>query len=142
MTMQEQIEISGLEITTSSQLQWNFDNQWSCLLGGGREAQACVTIVSGSGENDAAGQTIVVIGGVNQSEHITNSVIVWDPSTKRWRNGPSLNDRGSDLVAVVCRDKVYAIGGCGYNNTHLHNNNYTILDTIESIQLSSLLETT
>ena len=147
MTMQEQIELSGLEIvsslssssssSSSSQLQWNSTNQWSPLLGGGWEFQACVTIASGSGENDAAGPTVVVIGGQMQSDIYTNSVIVWDPSAKRWRNGPSLNDRRHDLVAVVCHDKVYAIGGVGRDNY----NNYTTLDTIESIQVSSLLET-
>ena len=73
LTMQEQIEMSGLEIMSSlssssssslsSQLQWNSTNQWSPLLGGGWEYQACVTIKSGSGENGAGGQTIVVIGG-------------------------------------------------------------------------------
>ena len=144
MTMQEQIELSGLEImsslsssssssSSSSQLQWNSTNQWSPLLGGGQEFQACVTIVSGN-ENGAGGQAVVVIGGERQSGKYTNSVIVWDPSTKRWRNGPSLNDRRSDLVAVVCRDKVYAIGGLGHNV-------FTVSDTIESIQVSSLLET-
>ena len=149
MTMQEQIELSGLEIVSSlsssssssssslSQMQWNSTNQWSPLLGGGRELQACVTIVSGSGENDAAGQTIVVIGGQMHRVGCTNSVIVWDPSTKRWRNGPSLNDKRRSLVAVVCRDKVYAIGGVGHDNYV----GYTILETIESIQVSSLLET-
>ena len=137
MTMEEQIEMSGLEITPLSQLQWNSTNQWSPLLGGGRESQACVTIKSGSGENGAGGQTIVLIGGGRQSGEYTNSVIVWDPSTKRWRNGPNLNDRRIDLVAVVCHDKVYAIGGSGDDNY----NNYTTLDTIESIQVSSLLET-
>ena len=147
MTMQEQIEMSGLEImsslstssssSSSSQLQWNSTNQWSPVLGGGRAYQACVTIESGN-DDGAGGQTIVVIGGRMQSGEYTNSVIVWDPSTKRWRDGPSLNDRRRDLVAVVCRDKVYAIGGLG------HANNYhgsTTLDTIESIQVSSLLET-
>ena len=142
MTMQEQIEMSGLEIMSSlssssssslsSQLQWNSTNQWSPLLGGGRESQACVTIESGN-ENGAGGQTIVVIGGTMQSDSYTNSVIVWDPSTKRWRNGPSLNDRRRDLVAVVCRGKVYAIGG---------DNNNTTLDTFDSIQVSSVLEMT
>ena len=144
MTMQEQIELSGLEImsslsssslsSSSSQLQWNSTNQWSPLLGGGRQYQACVTIKSGN-ENGGGGQTIVVIGGRMHRVGCTNSVIVWDPSTKRLRNGPSLNDRRHDLVAVVCRDKVYAIGGD--NNYH----GYTTLDTIESIQVSSLLET-
>ena len=145
MTMQEQIELSGLEIVSSllsssssslsSQLQWNSTNQWSPLLGGRRQYQACVTIESGN-ENGAGGQTIVVIGGRMQRVGYTNSVIVWDPFTKRWRNGPSLNDRRSDLVAVVCRDKVYAIGGFGGDN-----DDDTTLDTIESIQVSSLLET-
>ena len=141
MTMQEQIELSGLEImsslsssSSSSQLQWNSTNQWSPLLGGGREFQACMTIESGN-ENGAGGQTIIVIGGTMQRVGCTNSVIVWDPSTKRWRNGPSLNDRRDNLVAVVCRDKVYAIGGSGGDDI-------TTLDTIESIQVSSLLETT
>ena len=146
MTVQEQIEMSGLEIMSSlsssslssSQLQWNSTNQWSPLLGGGRSFQACVTIVSGSGENDAAGPTIVVIGGEMQRVRCTNSVIVWDPSTKRWKNGPSLNDKRSKLVAVVCCDKVYAIGGVGRDNI----DNYTVLDTIENIQVSSLMETT
>ena len=148
MTMQEQIELSGLEImsslssssssSSSSQLQWNSTNQWSPLLGGGREFQACVTIESGN-ENGAGGQTIVVIGGERQSGEYTNSVIVWDPSTKRWRNGPSLNDRRIDLVAVVCHDKVYAIGGFGGDN---NNDNYRVWNTMESIQVSSLLETT
>ena len=154
MTMQEQIEMSGLEImsslsssssslssssssSSSSQLQWNSTNQWSPLFGGGRRGQACVTIKSGN-ENGAGGQTILVIGGQTHSDFYTNSVIVWDPSTKRWRNGPSLNDRRRDLVVVVCRDKVYAIGGLGH--AKIYNN--TALDTIESIQVSSLLETT
>ena len=136
MTMQEQMEISGLKTMPLLPLQWNSTNQWSPLLGGGRQWQACVTIVSGSGENDLAGQTIVVIGG-EMMRRYTNSVIVWDPSTMEWRNGPSLNDRRTNLVAVVCRDKVYAIGGVGGSG-----NNNTVLDTIESIQVSSLLETT
>ena len=147
MTMQEPIEMSGLEIMSSlssssssslpSQLQWNSTNQWSPLLGRGREYQACVTIQS-CNENGAGGQTIVVIGGLMQSDSYTNSVIVWDPSTKRWRNGPSLNDRRANLVAVVCHDKVYAIGGLGGNN---NNDNYRVWNKMESIQVSSLLET-
>ena len=128
---------SSSSSSLSSQLQWNSTNQWSPLLGGERAYQACVTIESGN-ENGSGGKTIVIVGGRMQSDFNTNSVIVWDPSTKRWRNGSSLNDRRCDLVAVVCRDKVYAIGGFGDDNY----NNYTTLDTIESIQVSSLLETT
>ena len=108
MTMQEQIQMSGLEIvsslssssSSSSQLQWSSTNQWSPILGGGRRGQACVTIESGN-ENGTGGQADVVIGGRMQSGEYTNSVIVWDPSTKRWRNGPSLNDKRSKLVPVV-----------------------------------------
>ena len=103
-------------------------------MAGGRSGQACVTIVSDNDvhpcENDAAAQTIVVIGGEMQSEWYTNSVIVWDPSTMEWRLGPSLNDKRTSLVVVVCGDKVYAIGRCGIG----------VLDTMESIQVSSLLE--
>ena len=69
MTMQEQIEMSGLEImsslssssSSSSQLQWNSTNQWSPLLGRAWVFQACVTTESGSGENGAGGQSIVVL---------------------------------------------------------------------------------
>ena len=148
MTMQEQIEMSGLKImsslssssssSSSLQLQWNSTNQWSPLLGGGWEYQACMTIVSGN-ENGAGGQTIVVIGGQMHRVRCTNSVIVWDPSMMEWRNGPSLSVGRANLVAVVCHDKVYAIGGYGGNNNY---HSYTILDTIESIQVSSLLEMT
>ena len=63
MTMQEQMEMSGLETMPSLPLQWNSTNQWSPLLGGGQQGQACVTIGSATGENDSVVQTIVVIGG-------------------------------------------------------------------------------
>ena len=53
MTMQEQLQMSGLEIMSSSsllslQLQWNSTCQWSPLLHGGQQDQACM-IVSGYG---------------------------------------------------------------------------------------------
>ena len=54
MTMQEQMEMLGLELTTLVPLQWNSTNQWSPLLGGGWSFEACMILVSGSGENDAA----------------------------------------------------------------------------------------
>ena len=133
MTMQEQIKMSCLEITTSSPLQWNSTNQWSPLGGRQREGQACV-VVSSNDENDAPGaQTIVVVGGRTgrYATNATNSVIIWDPSIQNWRDGPNLNDRRWALVAVVCRDKVYAIGGSDENRA---------LDTMESIQVSSLMD--
>ena len=130
---QEQIKMSGLEITTSSPLQWNSTNRWSPLGGRQREGQACV-VVSSNDENDAAGaQTIVVVGGRTgrYATNATNSVVIWDPSIQNWRDGPNLNDRRWALVAVVCRDKVYAIGGSDENRA---------LDTMESIQVSSLMD--
>ena len=45
MTMQEQMEMSGLEITSLSQLQWN-SSQVSHFGGNNTQGQACVTIVS------------------------------------------------------------------------------------------------
>ena len=53
MTMQEQLQMSDLEIMSpssllSSQLQWNSTSLWSPLLHGGRQDQACM-IVSGYG---------------------------------------------------------------------------------------------
>ena len=51
-----------------------------------------------------------------------------------WRNGPSLNDKRSDLVAVVCHDKVYAIGGFGGDDNYdndFYNDNNTIWDNGE-----------
>ena len=102
MTMQEQIQMSGLEITSSlSPLQWNSTNQWSPLLGGGRDGQTCVTIAHPC-ENDAAAQTIVVLGGGNESDWFINSVIVWDPSTMEWKNGPNLNDKRTNLLGYSC----------------------------------------
>ena len=131
--MQEQIQMSGLEIMScSSPFQWNCINHWSPLLGGGRDGQTCVTIAHPC-ENDAAAQTIVVLGGGNESDWFINSVIVWDPSAMEWRLGPNLNDKRTNLVVVVCHDKVYAIGG--------RDENGQVLDTMESIQVSSLLET-
>ena len=54
-----------------------------------------------------------------------------------WRHGPSLNDTRRRLVVVVCCDKIYAIGGCGINDY----DSFIVWDTVESIQVFSLLET-
>ena len=136
--MREHIRMLGLEIMSSlSPLQRNSTNQWSPLLGGGWYGQTCVTIVSGNGahphENDAAAQAVVVLGGGMQSQWSTNSVMVWNPSTMEWKDRPNLNGNRRGLVAVVCHDQVYAIGR--------HDEHAQALDTMESIQVSSLLET-
>ena len=176
-TMQEQIQLSGLEITSSSSslssssssssslFKWNSTNEWSPLLGGGRSMQACVIVENDGGRMDDASpmcedddddedvvaevaeeavaevpapppivQIIVVLGGILKKVGCTNSVILWDPSKKQWRKGPNLNDKRGQLVAVVCHDKVYAIGGSGSGGNKT-------LDTIETIHVSSLLDT-
>ena len=54
-----------------------------------------------------------------------------------WRHlEPNVNVKRSYLVALVSCAKIYAIGGHGDNN-----DNNAVLDTMESIQVSSLLET-
>ena len=101
-------------------------------------ARLCVTIVSGSGahpcENDAAAQAVVVLGGGMLSDSYTNPIIVGDLSTMERRLGPNLNGKRRGLVLVVCHDQVYTIGRDGVSSN-------TPLDTMESIQASSLLET-
>ena len=104
-------------------------------MGRGQQGQACVTTVSDRGENDAEGQTIVVIGGEIIHSHM-NSIFVSDPSTMELRHGPSLYGMRSDFVAA---DKVYAIGRFGDDYNH---DNYKVWGTIESIQVSSLVEMT
>ena len=146
-TMEEHIKLSGLEVTPSSSsssspspsslLQWNTANQWSPLLGGARQWQACVLVNGNHGMNasdeDVTSESIVVLGGdIEQDGDITNSVIVWDPSTQQWRNGPNMTEKRLGFAAVVCQDKIYAIGGM--------NGDFQRLDTIEWIQVSSLLE--
>ena len=84
-------------------------------------------------ENHAVAQTIVVLGGRMQRVPLLYGIRPpWNGE-----NGPNLNDKRCDLVTVVCRDKGYTIGG--YHND---SNNCTVLDTMESIQVSSLMETT
>ena len=123
MTMQEQARLSGLEFLDDSSLepQWSTTREeYPPLLGGSRYGHASLVV-----ENDNEVQSIVVLGGATKG----HSVIVWDSSTKQWRQGPSLNKKRCYVAAETCNGKVYAIGG--------HN-----LDTIESIDVASLLANT
>ena len=127
MTMlQEQARLSGLEFLDDSSLepQWSTTREEYPPLLGSRFGHASVVV-----ENDNEVQSIVVLGGRTKGHSTTDSVIVWDSSTKQWRQGPSLNKKRHWLAAETCNGKVYAIGG--------HN-----LDTIESIDVSSLLANT
>ena len=120
-------------MSTSSLLQWD-STQWPSLLGGGRSGQACLVVPGEEEEDDAGGnkpKSVLVLGG-NMNCGSTNSVLVWDPSTKRWRYGPSLSSARHWLAAAVCDGAVYAIGG--------HNRFTLFLNTIERIHFSTILD--
>ena len=128
MTMlQEQARLSGLEFLDDSSLepQWSTTREeYPPLLGEWRWGHASVVV-----DHDNEVQSIVVLGGRRKDHPTTDSVIVWDSSTKQWRLGPSLNEKRHYVAAETCNGKVYAIGGCR-------------LETIESIDVASLLANT
>ena len=129
MTMQEQARLSGLEFLDDSSLepQWSTTREeYPPLLGGWRCGPASVVVDHG---NEV--QSIVVMGGETKDHPYSDSVIVRDSSTKQWRQGPSLNEERDFFAAETCNGKVYVIGGRG--------NNCDILDTIECIDVASLL---
>ena len=128
MTMQEQARLSGLEFLDDSSLepQWSTTREeYPPLLEGWRCVHASVVV-----ENGNELQSIVVLGGETKGNLPTDSVIVWDSSTKQWRQGPSLNEKRWYHAAETCNGKVYVIGG----RNGCHN-----LDTIECIDIASLL---
>ena len=130
MTMlQEQARLSGLEFLDDSSLepQWSKPREEYPPLLGSRFGHASLVV-----DHDNEVQSIVVLGGRTNNHHPTDSVIVWDSSTKQWRQGPSLNEKRHYLAAETCNGKVYAIGGRNGHN----------LDTIESIDVASLLANT
>ena len=129
MTMQEQAR--GLEFLDDSSLepQWTTTREeYKPLWGGLRYGHASVVVGHG---NEV--QSIVVLGGEMKDYVITDSVFVWDSSTNQWRQGPSLNEKRRFHAAETCNGKVYVIGGWNYNN------GCDSLDTIESIDVASLL---
>ena len=128
ITMQEQARLSGLEFLDDSSLepQWSTTREeYPPLLEGWRWGHASVVVDHG---NEL--QSIVVLGGETKGNLDTDSVIVWDSSTKQWRQGPSLNEKRRYHAAETCNGKVYVIGGLN----GCHN-----LDTIECIDVASLL---
>ena len=123
--------MSGLEFLddSSSGPQWSKTREeYKPLWGGWRYGHASVVV-----DHDNEVQSIVVLGGVKNCS-VTDSVIVWDSSTKQWRQGPSLNEKRFFHAAEICNRKVYAVGG--------ENDNLDHLDTIECIDVASLLANT
>ena len=69
------------------------------------------------------------MGGLLLSYATTDSVIHLTIESKKWQEGPAMNEKRSLLASVVCNGVVYAIGG----------SNSSELDTIEYIPVKDLL---
>ena len=107
MTMQEQARLSGLEFLDDSSLepQWSTTREeYPPLLEGWRWGHASVVV-----ENDNEVQSIVVLGGTTEGNLPTDSVFVWDSSTKQWRQGPSLNEKRRVHAAETCKGKFMSL---------------------------------
>ena len=132
MTLQRQAEQSGLcfldSENNSNEPHWD-TNDWPPLLGGWRQYHA--SVVLDHPEQDDRAQTVVVLGGRIQNQGFTNSVLLMNlaEETRRWREGPPLNDKRGLHAAVVCGRGVYVIGGW---------NESSPLDKIERIDVAKL----
>ena len=113
MTLQEKAGQSGLVLLDENS-EWN-DNDWPPLEGGWREEHASVVLDHPDTDNDSnnRGQTVVVLGGYQQGQGTTTSVLVLNlsESDKQWREGPTMNKRRRAHAAVVCNGGVYVMGG-------------------------------
>ena len=131
MTLKEQAWQSGLFLSDET-AEWN-ENDWPPLEGGWRRHHATVVIDHPEKElhNDNKGQTVVVLGGVNEEYDTTNSVLVMtlEGENKQWREGPPMNKARDEHTAVVCNGGVYVMGG--YNQGSLN--------CIERIDVKDLL---
>ena len=130
-TLHQQAQQSGLAFLeihhNSNEPHWNV-NDWPPVLGGWRVRHASVVLDHPEQEGNA--QTVVVLGG-KQCPDYTNSVLLMNlaQETRRWREGPPLNNNRAYHAAVVCRGGVYVIGG---------DNGSSDLDCIERIDVGNL----
>ena len=115
--------------------EWN-ENNWPPLMGGWRYRHATVVLNhpdTDGNDNNPKRQTVVVMGGRQQRQGYTKSVLVLnlaDPN-KQWREGPSMNKARYGHASVVCNGGVYVMGG--YTR-------YSSLDCIEQINVTDLLQ--
>ena len=100
---------------------------WPPLLGGRRSGHASVVIHPSSRNRE---EVLVVMGGRLRNYGRTDSVIHLNIESKKWQEGPAMNEKRSLLASVVCNGVVYAIGGA---------NKSSELDTIEYIPVKDLL---
>ena len=133
-TLQEQAGQSGLVLLDET-AEWN-DNDWPPLEGGWREQHATVVLDHPDKDDNHKNnkrQTVVVMGGYQQGQGATNSVLALnlaDPS-KQWREGPSMNKSRRGHAAVVCNRSVYVVGGL---------NQGSCLNCIEQIDANDVLQ--
>ena len=104
-TLKEEAWRSGLVLSDGT-AEWN-ENDWPPLMGGWRYRHATVVLdhpdTNGS-DNNPKRQTVVVMGGNQQGEYVTNSVLVLNLANpnKQWREGPPMNKSRRGHAAVVC----------------------------------------
>ena len=133
-TLKEEAWQSGLVLSDGT-AEWN-ENDWPPLMGGWRYRHATVVLdhpdTDGNGNNPKR-QTVVVMGGRQQGQGYTKSVLVLNlaESNKQWREGPSMNKARYGHASVVCNGGVYVMGG--YTG-------YSSLDCIEQINATDLLQ--
>ena len=131
-TQQQHANQSGLAFldinNNSNEPHWN-TSDWPTLLGGRRRWHASAVLDHPDQDNTA--QTVVVLGGKKQNQGFTNSVLLMNlaEKTRRWREGPPLNDNRAYHAAVICNGGVYVIGG---------HNGSSRLDSIERIDVENL----
>ena len=133
MALKEQAWQSGLVLLDETP-EWNFEN-WPPLEGGWRYCHATVVLdhpVKTDYNNDTA-QTVFVLGGYQQRQGVTNSVLVLNLAerNKQWREGRPMNKNRSAHAAVVCSGGVYVMGGYSEGSS---------LNCIERIDLNNLLQ--
>ena len=131
-TLKQQAWQSGLFLPDET-AQWN-ETDWPPLVGEWRYDHATVVLNHPDQDTDSnnKGQTVVVLGGVQQGQGIVNSVLVLNlaESNMHWRQGPAMKKRRREHAVVVCNDGVYVMGG--YNGGSL--------DCIERIDSNDLLQ--
>ena len=133
-TLKEEAWQSGLVLLEET-AEWN-ENDWPPLAGGWRYRHATVVLDhpdTDGNDNNPKRQTVVVMGGRQQGEYVTNSVLVLNLANpnKQWREGPSMNKSRRGHAAVVCNRAVYVMGGYADNS---------MFDCMERIDANDLLQ--
>ena len=133
-TLKEEAWQSGLVLSDET-AEWN-ENDWPPLMGGWRYRHATVVLDhpdTDGNDNKPKRQTVVVMGGRQQGEYVTNSVLVLNLANpnKQWREGPPMNKSRRGHAAVVCNRAVYVMGGYADNS---------MFDCMERIDANDLLQ--